>query len=104
MFAPLALDALTARIAGQAGFEAVYVSGGALGYAHAVFVEQGTTGTDRAQVLKTYRTLAELAGLGHLYDIEDATTERVEPSQPRHRRWLSHFALRGKRMPGSGKV
>ena len=68
------------------------------------FVEQGTTGTDRAQVLKTYRTLAELAGLGHLYDIEDATTERVEPSQPRHRRWLSHFALRGKRMPGSGKV
>jgi len=36
VFAPLALDALTARIAEQAGFGAVYVSGGALGYAHAV--------------------------------------------------------------------
>ena len=36
VFAPLALDALTARIAEQAGFQAVYVSGGALGYAHAV--------------------------------------------------------------------
>ncbi|MCE2461460.1 MAG: isocitrate lyase/phosphoenolpyruvate mutase family protein, partial [Pseudomonadales bacterium] len=36
VFAPLALDALSARIAEQAGFEAVYVSGGALGYAHAV--------------------------------------------------------------------
>ena len=36
VFAPLALDALTARIAARAGFKAVYVSGGALGYAHAV--------------------------------------------------------------------
>lgn len=36
VFAPLALDALTARIAEQAGFQAVYVSGGALGYAHGV--------------------------------------------------------------------
>ena len=35
-FAPLALDALTARIAEDAGFSSVYVSGGALGYAHAV--------------------------------------------------------------------
>ena len=36
VFAPLALDALTARIAERAGFSAVYLSGGALGYAHAV--------------------------------------------------------------------
>lgn len=36
VFAPLALDALTARIAEEAGFQAVYLSGGALGYAHAV--------------------------------------------------------------------
>lgn len=36
VFAPLALDALTARIAEAAGFEAAYVSGGALGYAHCV--------------------------------------------------------------------
>lgn len=36
VFAPLALDALTARIAERAGFPAVYLSGGALGYAHAV--------------------------------------------------------------------
>ena len=35
-FAPLTLDALTARIAEQAGFSLGYVSGGALGYAHAV--------------------------------------------------------------------
>ena len=36
VFAPLALDALTARIAERTGFKAVYLSGGALGYAHAV--------------------------------------------------------------------
>jgi methylisocitrate lyase len=36
VFAPLCLDALSARIAEQAGFEFVYVSGGALGYQHAV--------------------------------------------------------------------
>ena len=36
VFAPLALDALTARIAARAGFGAVYVSGGALGYANGV--------------------------------------------------------------------
>jgi 2-methylisocitrate lyase-like PEP mutase family enzyme len=36
VFAPLALDALTARIAEAAGFIAGYVSGGALGYSHAV--------------------------------------------------------------------
>lgn len=60
VFAPLALDALTARIAQQAGFNAVYVSGGALGYAHAVI----------------YRTFASLAGLEPLYAIEDETTER----------------------------
>jgi methylisocitrate lyase len=35
-FVPLALDALTARIAQAAGFRFGYVSGGALGYAHAV--------------------------------------------------------------------
>ena len=36
VFAPLALDALTARIAERAGFDAVYVSGGALGYSYGV--------------------------------------------------------------------
>ncbi len=36
VFAPLCLDALTARLAERCGFEAGYVSGGALGYAHAV--------------------------------------------------------------------
>jgi methylisocitrate lyase len=36
IFAPLCLDALTARIAAAYGFEAGYVSGGALGYAMAV--------------------------------------------------------------------
>ena len=38
----------------------------------------GTTGTDRAEIMATYRTLAELAGLDPLYAIEDATTERPE--------------------------
>jgi len=36
VLAPLALDALTARLAESAGYGAVYLSGGALGYAHAV--------------------------------------------------------------------
>ena len=36
VFAPLCLDALTARVAEQAGFKWGYVSGGALGYQHAV--------------------------------------------------------------------
>lgn len=35
-FVPLCLDALSARLAQQAGFSKGYVSGGALGYAHAV--------------------------------------------------------------------
>ena len=36
IFATLCLDALSARVAEQAGFACGYVSGGALGYAHAV--------------------------------------------------------------------
>ena len=36
VFSPLCLDALSGRIAEQAGFTSGYVSGGALGYAHAV--------------------------------------------------------------------
>ena len=34
--APLALDPLTAHIAAEAGFDLLYVSGGALGYAYGV--------------------------------------------------------------------
>jgi methylisocitrate lyase len=36
VFSTLCLDALSARVAEQAGFKSGYVSGGALGYAHAV--------------------------------------------------------------------
>ena len=36
VFSTLCLDALSARVAQQAGFKCGYVSGGALGYAHAV--------------------------------------------------------------------
>jgi methylisocitrate lyase len=36
VFAPLALDPLTARVAAEAGFEFGYLSGGALGYSYAV--------------------------------------------------------------------
>ena len=60
VFAPLALDALTARIAEQAGFSAVYLSGGALGYAHAVS-EALLTLTELADAARHIAARAEIA-------------------------------------------
>ena len=60
VFAPLALDALTARIAEQAGFRAVYLSGGALGYAHAVS-EALLTSTELADAVRHITARAEIA-------------------------------------------
>jgi methylisocitrate lyase len=46
--APLALDPLMARMAEKAGFEAVYLGGGGLGYAK-TFLEANLTSTEMAQ-------------------------------------------------------
>ena len=61
-------------------FTAQVVAVNAIQTAYGQFMQTGTTGTDRAEIMATYRTLAELAGLGPLYAIEDATTER--PGSP----------------------
>lgn len=68
VFAPLALDALTARVAERAGFQAVYVSGGALGYAHAVSEALLTldelVGTTRRVVARAGVAVVADAGVG----------------------------------------
>ena len=64
----LVIDPFTAQVAAVNAIQAAYGE----------FMRTGTTGTDRAEIMATYRTLAELAGLDPLYAIEDATTERPE--------------------------
>lgn len=89
VFAPLALDALSARIAGNAGFNAVYVSGGALGYAHAVSEALLTLDelivTTRHVVARSDVAVIADAGVGFgdavhmtrtIREVEDETTER----------------------------
>lgn len=66
----LVIDPFTAQVVAVRAIQAAYGQ----------FMRTGTTGTDRAEIMATYRTLAELAGLGPLYAIEDATTER--PGSP----------------------
>ena len=56
---PLALDPLTANIAVQAGFEHVYVSGGALGYSYGVS-EALLTVTENQVERVTFELLARL--------------------------------------------
>ncbi len=110
VFAPLALDALTARIAEQAGFGAVYLSGGALGYAHAVsealltlteltdaarhivgrsaaavIVDGGVGFGDAVHVA---RTIAEVEATGAAaIEIED----QVAPKRVSHHRGIEHL-------------
>jgi methylisocitrate lyase len=109
-FAPLCLDALTARIAEQAGFESVYVSGGALGYAHAVsealldlneladvvrhiharsgvkvFVDGGVGFGDAVHMGRTVQVL-EAAGASAI-EIED----QVAPKRASHHRGIEHL-------------
>ena len=110
VFAPLALDALTARIAAEAGFDAVYVSGGALGYAHAVsealltldeladatrhvvarsdvavIADAGVGFGDAVHMTRTVREL-EATGAAAL-EIED----QVAPKRVSHHRGLEHL-------------
>ena len=113
VFAPLALDALTARIAARAGFGAVYVSGGALGYAHgvsealltlteltdvvrhitvhfppeelAVIVDGGVGFGDAVHMARTIRE-AEATGAAAI-EIED----QVAPKRVSHHRGIEHL-------------
>ena len=113
VFAPLALDALTARIAARAGFGAVYVSGGALGYAHgvsealltlteltdvvrhitahfraeelAVIVDGGVGFGDAVHMARTVRE-AEATGAAAI-EIED----QVAPKRVSHHRGIEHL-------------
>ena len=64
----LVIDPFTAQVVAVKAIQAAYGQ----------FMQTGATGTDRAEIMATYRTLAELAGLNPLYAIEDATTERPE--------------------------
>ena len=115
VFAPLALDALTARIAEQAGFSAVYISGGALGYAHAVsealltlaelvdatrhvvnradvavIADAGVGFGDAVHVVRTVREL-ESAGAAAI-EIEDQVAPKRQPIQlTTHPRGIEHL-------------
>lgn len=109
-FAPLCLDALTARIAEQAGFRSVYVSGGALGYAHAVseallglneladvvrhirarsgvavYVDGGVGFGDAVHMSRTVQVL-EAAGASAI-EVED----QVAPKRVSHHRGIEHL-------------
>ena len=110
VFAPLTLDALTGRIAEQAGFPAGYISGGALGFAHAVSealltlseiadVTQHVTartgiavivdgGVGFGDAVHTYRTVQviEAAGAAGI-EIED----QVAPKRVSHHRGIEHL-------------
>ena len=110
VFAPLTLDALTGRIAEQAGFPAGYISGGALGFAHGVSealltlseiadVTQHVTarsdiavivdaGVGFGDAVHTYRTMQviEAAGAAGI-EIED----QVAPKRVSHHRGIEHL-------------
>ncbi len=109
-FAPLCLDALSARIAEDAGFDFGYLSGGALGYSHAVsealltlseladaarhitarshiglIVDAGVGFGDAVHVA---RTVAELEAAGAVaLEIED----QVAPKRVSHHRGIEHL-------------
>lgn len=109
-FAPLCLDALTARIAEQAGFKTVYVSGGALGYAHAVS-EALLSLDELADVVRHIRARSEVqivcdAGVGFgdavhvqrtIQSLEAAGADAIEiedqvaPKQVSHHRGIEHL-------------
>ena len=110
VFAPLALDALTARIAADAGFGSVYVSGGALGYAHAVS-EALLTLTELADVTRHVVAGSDLAviadgGVGFgdavhvrrtIHEIEATGAAAIEiedqvaPKRVSHHRGIEHL-------------
>ena len=110
VFAPLALDALTARIAEQAGFSAVYLSGGALGFAHAVS-EALLTLTELADAARHIAARAEIAviadggvGFGDAVHLARTVSEieatgaaaieiedQVAPKRVSHHRGIEHL-------------
>lgn len=108
--APLALDPLTAHIAQNAGFQTVYVSGGALGYAYGVsealltvddvtaatrrialqtkvgvIVDIGVGFGDPVHVYHTVRAIAQAGGAA--VEIED----QVAPKRVSHHRGIEHL-------------
>ena len=110
VFAPLCLDALSGRIAEQAGFSSVYVSGGGLGYAPAVseamlelselanivrhirarsgvevIVDAGVGFGDAVHMTRTVQIL-EAAGAAAI-EIED----QVAPKRVSHHRGIEHL-------------
>ncbi len=110
LFAPLCLDALTARLAEQAGFTWGYVSGGALGYQHAdsealltvdeladvvrhvtaraslsVLVDGGVGFGDAVHLTRALRQF-EAAGAAGI-EIED----QVAPKRVSHHRGIEHL-------------
>ncbi len=110
VFAPLCLDALSARVAEQAGFTCGYVSGGALGYQHAVseallsideladvvrhvtarsnlpIIVDGGVGFGDAVHLTRALNVFEAAGAAAI-EIED----QVAPKRVSHHRGLEHL-------------
>ncbi len=108
--APLALDPLTAHIAAEAGFDLVYVSGGALGYAYGVS-EALLTLTEVADVTRRITAQCELGvivdiGVGFgdpvhvartIKEIERAGAVAVEledqvtPKRVSHHRGIEHL-------------
>lgn len=110
VFAPLTLDALSGRIAEQAGFIGSYVSGGALGYSHAVsealltLTELADTtrhitartglavivdgGVGFGDPVHTARTIWEIEATGAAgIEIED----QVAPKRVSHHRGIEHL-------------
>ena len=110
IFSPLALDALTGRIAERAGFQSCYVSGGALGYAHALsealltvseladttrHITQRTSlavivdgGVGFGDAVHTARTVWEIEATGAAaIEIED----QVAPKRVSHHRGIEHL-------------
>lgn len=114
VFAPLCLDALSARLVESCGFPAGYVSGGALGYAHAVsealltlseladttrHITQRSTlpiivdgGVGFGDPVHMARTIWEIEATGAVaIEIED----QVAPKRVSHHRGIEHLVSKG---------
>ncbi len=110
VFAPLALDPLTARLADEAGFRFGYLSGGALGYSYAVS-EALLTLTELADAARRITTRSELGlivdggvGFGDAVHVARAVWEleaagacaveledQVAPKRVSHHRGVEHL-------------
>ena len=110
VFAPLCLDALTARLTHELGFGAGYLSGGALGYAHAVS-EALLTLTELADTARHLTNRSDLpiivdGGVGFgdavhmartIWEIESTSAAAIEiedqvaPKRVSHHRGIEHL-------------